>query len=222
MRSNVMFAAAILLALLTGGCTATYIPISWGMGERVQKLSRSDLMLAILFNRYDPKRQTLRVAGESFDEVMMPSEVQHHLGAYRPDTKIIYRNMYNEYTDKQLRDVMVHEMAHHVWFGSMSLTQRGEWIEHLEDNPSPMREMVRSLYRKVTDHDPEDFAFTVEYARPVDLEKLASMNLITTQERDELLAVRAPAPKQATPQSGTMVSAAAPELSLVAPTNAPK
>lgn len=190
MRCNVMLGAVILLAFLTGGCTATYIPISWGMGEKVHKLSRSDRTLAILFDRYDPKRQTLRVAGESFEEVMMPSEVPHHLGAYRKDTKQIYRNMYNEYTDQQLRDVLLHEMAHHIWFGSMTKTQREEWIEHLDENPSHVREMVRRIYHRSTDHDPEDFAFAVEYGRQADLEKLADMNLISVEERDVILAER--------------------------------
>lgn len=191
MRCYVLFVAVIVCAFFTGGCSATYVPISWGMGERVQALSRSDLTLSILFDRYDPRRQTLRVAGESFDEVMMPSEVPHHLGAYRPDTKLIYRNMYNEYTDKQLRDLMLHELAHHIWFGTMSLMQREEWIEHLDDNPSQVRELVRRLYHKPTDHDTEDFAFAVEYARPVDMEKLARMNLITEEERDVIVADRA-------------------------------
>ena len=67
-------ALLFLLAWLTAGCAATYVPISWDMGERVQQMTRSDQTLAILFDRYDPARSTLRVAGESFDEVMMPPE----------------------------------------------------------------------------------------------------------------------------------------------------
>jgi hypothetical protein len=215
MRCYAMFVAIIVFAFFTGGCTATYVPISWGMGERVQALSRSDRTLSILFGRYDPRRQTLRVAGESFDEVMMPSEVPHHLGAYRPDTRLIYRNMYNEYTDKQLRDLMVHELAHHIWFGSMSLMQREEWIEHLDENPSQVRDLVRRLYHKTTDHDTEDFAFAFEYARPVDMEKLARMKLITEEERDVIVADRARVPtpvKADLPGEIADLTVAAPDL----------
>lgn len=189
----------LALALLLGGCATTYIPISWGMGERVQHLSREDLTLSILFERYDPKRQTLRVSGASFDEVMMPSEVKHHLGAYRPDTKIIYRNMYQEFTDQGLRDLMLHELSHHIWFNYMSTKQRADWMDHLDQNPTPLRNMVRRVYEKETDHDAEDFAFSIEYARPLEIEVLCRMNLITTDERDKILAKLKPGPAPAPP-----------------------
>lgn len=226
MRCYAMFVAIIVCAFFTGGCTATYVPISWGMGERVQALSRSDRTLSILFNRYDPRRQTLRVAGESFDEVMMPSEVPHHLGAYRPDTKLIYRNMYNEYTDQQLRDLMVHELAHHIWFGTMTLTQREEWIEHLDENPSQVRALVRRLYHKPADHNTEDFAFTFELARQVDMEKLTRMKLITEEERDVIIAdrTRVPSPlKGNLPDETEDLTVAAPDLQVSTrfPTAAP-
>jgi hypothetical protein len=179
--------ALLLLSLLLGGCTATYIPISWGMGEKVQHLSRSDLMLSILYERYDPKRQTLGVSGSSFNEVMMPSEVKHHLGAYRFDTKLIYRNLYQEYTDQQLRDLMVHELAHHIWYGHMTTQQKQDWASHLDENPTPLRDIVRRVYKRPEEYPTEDFAFTVEFAREVDVEELVRLKLLTEEERDKIL-----------------------------------
>jgi hypothetical protein len=176
-----------LLVLLTCGCATTYVPVSWGFGKKVQELSRSDLTLATLFERYDPKRQTLRVGGDSFDEVMFPGEVKHHLGAYRPDTKLIYRNLYKDYNDRDLRDLMVHELAHHVWYNFMSPGQREMWRVHLSINPTPLQDMVRSVYSRPADYDTEDFAFTVEYPRPVDIEQLARLKIISDQERDAIL-----------------------------------
>jgi len=189
----------LLLALLTGGCATTYVPISWGFGDKVQQLSRSDLILTTLFDRYDPQRNTLRVAGASFDQVMMPSEVKHHLGAYRPDTKLIYRNLYHDYSDDQLRTLILHELAHHVWFSAMSREQRGQWREHLISHPSPLQSMVRRVYGRGTDYDSEDFAFTVEFARPVDIRELARMNIITPHERDAILGERRLAQQSAAP-----------------------
>lgn len=183
------FSVLLLLSLLMGGCTATYIPISWGMGEKVQHLSRSDQILSILYERFDPKRQTLAVSGASFNEVLLPGEVKHHLGAYRADTKLIYRNLFQEFTDQQLRDLMLHELAHHIWFGYMSSQQKADWAVHLDDNPTPLRDIVRRVYQKPQDHPAEDFAFTVEFAREVDIEELSRMNLLTEAERDRILQV---------------------------------
>lgn len=187
MHYRAFFMALFLLSLLMGGCTATYIPISWGMGEKVQHLSRSDLVLSILYQRYDSKRQTLAVSGASFNEVMMPSEVQHHQGAYRFDTKLIYRNLYQEYTDQQLRNLMVHELAHHIWYVHMTPQQRLDWGTHLDENPTPLRDMVRRNYKRPEDHPTEDFAFSLEYAREVDIEELARLKLLTEEERDKIL-----------------------------------
>ena len=213
-------AALFLLALSLGGCATTYVPISWNFGKQVQRLSRSDLTLAILYNRYDPSRTTLRVAGESFDEVMMPSEVQYHLGAYRQDTKLIYRSLYQDYSDQKLRDLMVHEFSHHIWFSFMSQKQRQQWEEHLANHPSPLQTMVRRVYPNPADYDSEDFAFTVEYARPVDIEELARLNLISGEERDAILAELWPIrqPAQAAAGSGT----ASPGLSQTALSTADK
>lgn len=176
-----------VFAFVLCGCATTYVPVSWGFGEKVQKLSRSDLTLATLFDRYDPERTTVRIGGSSFDEVMMPSEVKSHLGAYRPDTKLIYRNLYQEYNDKELRDLVLHEFAHHIWFTSMSREQRNLWRTHLRLNPSPYQAMVRMIYQNPADHDSEDFAFTVQNARPVDIQALATFNIITAQESDAIL-----------------------------------
>jgi len=204
-----------LLALFLGGCTATYVPISWGMGEKVNGLSRSDLTLAILFNRYDPDRKTLRVSGESYNEVMMPGDVKYHLGAYRRDAKQIYRNLFNEYNDQQLRDVMVHELSHHIWFHFMTSAQQVQWGEHLEQHPTPLRDMVRRVYPDPSQYDTEDFAFTVEFARQTDIEQLARMNLITQKERDDLLA-------QLKPAHPPMAQQAAPPLLAADPGPSPK
>jgi hypothetical protein len=213
MQCNVMFLVILLLGLLTSGCSTTYIPISWGMGDKVQALSRSDLTLAILFDRYDPDRQTLRVAGASFDEVMMPDEVKHHLGAYRADTKLIYRNLYQQYSDQQLRDLMVHEFAHHIWFSIMNPKQREEWGEHLNGNPTALQSFVRRAYPSSTDYRTEDFAFTVEYARPVDIQALETLKLIDAKERDALLSEQMAAQLPFPMQGNTTLSAADAEIS---------
>lgn len=178
---------ASLLVLSLQGCATTYIPVSWGMTEKVQQASRTDVTLATLFNRYDPQRTTLRVNGKSFDEVMMPEQVKYHLGAYRRDTKQIYKNLYREYNDVELRDLLVHELAHHIWFNHMSNKQQNRWRRYLALNPSPLQVMVRSTYNRPAEWDSEDFAYVVEYARPDDLEELAKLEVLTRQECDKLL-----------------------------------
>ncbi|MBJ6798965.1 SprT family zinc-dependent metalloprotease [Geomonas propionica] len=182
----------VVTALALSGCATTYVPISWGQGDAVKKLSKDDLFLSALFNRYDPDRSTLRVSGTSFEEVMMPNEVKLHLGAYRPDTKLIYRNLYQQYTDAQLRKVMLHELAHHVWFNGMSTQQRDEWRLYLTRNPTPLQAMVRSNYKQGTDYDSEDFAFAVEYARPSDLEQLATLKILTVEELNKIMKDKSP------------------------------
>jgi hypothetical protein len=217
MPGMVKFAVITLLAQLTCGCATTFVPISWGFGEKVQQLSRSDLTLVTLFDHYDPQRTTLRVGGASFDEVMMPSEVKHHLGAYRPDTKLIYRNLYNDYNDHDLRDLMVHELAHHIWFSFMSQEQRGQWRAHLTSNPSHLQGMVRRVYSRPADYDTEDFAFTVEFARPVDIEELARLKIISVQERDAILNEQFLVQHTRMPHGSTRLSAADSELSKTVP-----
>lgn len=187
MRDLLKILLFLLLALVTGGCATTFVPISWGFGDKVQQLSRSDLFLKTLFDRYDPGRSTLRVAGASFDQVMMPSQVKHHLGAYRRDTKLIYRSLYQEYSDAQLRTLMLHELSHHIWYSGMNESQREQWRSHLRQNPSPLQAMVRRVYSQNYDYDTEDFAFTVEFARQVDLEALATVNVIGSDERDAIM-----------------------------------
>lgn len=187
MAGTARLGAIILVVLLMSGCATTYVPVSWGLGERVSQLSRSDLMLTTLYNRYDPERSTIRIAGNSFDEVMMPSEVKFHLGAYRPDTKLIYRNLYHDYPQDELRDVVLHELAHHIWFNFMSQQQRTLWRIHLTENRSPLQQLIRRSYPPSTDYNSEDFAFTVEYARPVDIQELAKLNLISPAEEEAIL-----------------------------------
>lgn len=187
MSSMVKILSLLLLALLSNGCATTYVPVSWGLGDKVKEFSRSDLFLTTLFNRYDPSRSTLRVTAQSFDEPMMPSEVKNHLGAYRPDTKLIYRNLYQDYSDQQLRSLMLHELAHHVWFTGMTQDQRQQWEAHLYQYPSPLQMMVRRVYPRGSDYKTEDFAFTVQHARKVDIEALASIKVITEMERDALI-----------------------------------
>ena len=209
-------AAALLLSLSLSGCATTFVPISWNYGEKVQQLSRSDLTLAVLFNRYDPARETLRVSGESFDEVMMPSEVKYHLGAYRRDKRMIYRNMYQEFTDRGLRDLMVHEFAHHIWFSFMSPKQRDKWAGHLDNNPAPIQAMVRRVYPHPEDYATEDFAFTVEYARPVDIRELARLGILSTLECDTLLSGLAADKQTLTPKLSGGPSPSAPAQSQAA------
>lgn len=190
-RSTFYTTCAVLsLSLVLNGCAAVYVPISWDYFDEVQKLSRSDMLLAILYDRYDPDRQTLRGTGTSFEEVLKPVEVKHHLGAYRKDTKLIYRNLYNEYTATGLRNLLAHEFAHHIWFSFMKPDQREQWEEHLARNPNPLQVMVRRVYGRLADYAAEDFAFTVEAARPVDINELAAIGVITIKERDTLLAAQ--------------------------------
>jgi hypothetical protein len=177
----------LIVLLCSGGCNTAYVPVSWGQGEQVRRISTSDPTLTALFNHYDPDHKTIRFTGSSFEEVMMPSEVKYHLGAYRPDTKLIYRNLYREYTEQELRDLMVHEFAHHIWFTFMTPQQRNGWRKHLILNPSPIQEMVRGTYGDPATWEAEDFAFTVQYSRPVDIEMLARLEVIKPDEKEIML-----------------------------------
>lgn len=199
-----------MLALMLAGCSTTYVPISWGQGDLVKKLSREDPFLSLLFDRYDPQRSTLSVSGASFDEVMMPSEVKFHLGAYRRDSKLIYRNLYQQYSRDQLCSLMLHELSHHIWYFGMKQEQRDAWRAHMAANPTALQAIVRGTYRPGSDFDTEDFAFTVEHSRPVDLDKLAELKIITPGERDALMALRFPGKAQAA-AAGTAVRNAGPD-----------
>lgn len=196
----IRLAAAAVVVVMTSGCAATYVPVAWGYTKKVRTLAAEDPTLQILFGHCDPEHTTVRFPGESFNEVMMPSEVKNHLGAYRPDTKQIYRNL--EYTpnDEQLRDLLVHEIAHHCWYNKFSEGQRIEWQQHLASNPSPLQDMVRRVYPDPRSYDTEDFAFTIEYARPTDVQELVRMKVITEPEGEKLLQVLAK--RQQQPQEG--------------------
>lgn len=208
-----------LLLLLAAGCATTYVPVSWGDGDRVQKMSHSDVTLGTLFGRFDPERTTLRMDGESFDEVMMPSEVKYHLGAYRPDTKLIYRNLYRKYSDLEMRDLLVHEFAHHIWFTHMSKRQQELWRIYLVMNPTPLQTMVRTTYPQATDWDTEDFAFTIQYARPADIEELVKLDVISAEDGEKILKIlpqvrhAIPPPEESSATSGPDPYASLPEMS---------
>lgn len=196
------FVMAALFVMVSSGCATTYVPISWDHREQVLQLSRTDRALSILFQRYDPQRQTLRLSGESFDEVMWPSEVQYRLGAYRKETKLIYSNLYKSYTDAELRSLLLHEFAHHIWFQHMLPKQRDEWVAHLERNPSPLQDMVRAVYHDPRDYDAEDFAFSMQNLRPIDILELAKLKVIGGAETEVLLAASRPVARLAI-QPGT-------------------
>lgn len=193
----IKIAIAALIVMLLDGCATTYVPISWDHREKVMQLSRSDKALSILFQRYDPQRETLRTGGTSFAEVMWPGQVQHHLGAYRKESRLIYRNLYREFSDTELRDLILHEFAHHIWFQYLSTPQRDHWVEHLLKNPSSVQDLVRSSYRNPGDYDSEDFAFTMQQLRPIDILELTRMNVVTEPEGEILLSLTKSAPRHA-------------------------
>lgn len=178
----------VLWSLIGTGCATTYIPISREYRAQVHQMSRSDVTLSILFERFDPQRGTLRGGEESFNETMWPSEVPHHLGAYRTDTDLIYTNLYLTYSNDQLRELLIHELAHHIWFKAMSDTQRQGWTDYLAANPSPDQETVRRNYLHPQEFPAEDFAFTIQHARPADYRELEHLHLLTGQESDALVA----------------------------------
>jgi hypothetical protein len=179
----------MIIALLLTGCstTVTYIPISWGMGEKVKNLTQQDEFLKVLFNRYDPERTTLRVSGESFYEVLTPDTAAKRQGAYRTATHLIYRNFEKKLSDQELRSVMTHEIAHHVWFNFLKPEQKTAWQAHLEKNPSEWQKIVRQDYPEKNLHAAEDFAFTIAAPRKTDIEMLASLGVISAKERDAVL-----------------------------------
>lgn len=181
-RGIVRLAVAGVTCTMLAGCATTFIPISWGMREKVLLLSKQDAVLDILFRRYDPERTTLRVAGESFDIVEAPHSDWRYEGAYRPEYRIIYRNLEATLDGRDLRNVMVHEMAHHIWFNFMTEEQRGGWRRYLEGNPSNWQIMVRRTYEDKRLHDAEDFAYTVEFPRTEDIEALARLAVISEEE----------------------------------------
>jgi hypothetical protein len=185
---------AVAAALFLSGCSVTYIPVSWGMGERVKEISSRDELLNILFTRYDPKRLLLRVDGESFNEVLTADEAKLRLGAYRPEKKLVYRNLEADLDDAGLRDLLVHEVAHHVWFNFMNLDQQADWVSHLVRNPAPWQMMVRLTYRNPKSHDPEDFAYTIQFARPADIEMLADLGLMSRDEATRVIRTIPPDP----------------------------
>ena len=176
-----LLVAGIIAALLAG-CATTFIPISWGMRDKVLRISQQDEVLKILFHRYDPERNTLRVDGASFDIVEMPHKDWRFEGAYRREYKLIYRNLDVIPADSDLRNILVHEMAHHIWANFLTKEQKKGWCRHLQENPSRWQALVRSVYADAGTYDDEDFAYTVEFPRKVDVEELARLAIITEDE----------------------------------------
>lgn len=176
-----LIVAAVIATTLVG-CATTFIPISWGMREKVLCLSKQDEILGILFRRYDPERKTLRVDGVSFDVVGMEHDGWKYAGAYRPELCLIYRNLETTPDDRDLRNIMVHEMAHHIWFKFLTAQQKEDWVTYLRENPSRWQAMVRKIYEDEKLHDTEDFAYTVEFPRSADIEELARLAIINEDE----------------------------------------
>lgn len=181
----------LLLTLALSGCAVTYVPVSWELPPQVRKMTFTDEFLKVLYQRYDPQRQTLRIDGASFQETMTPKEAKKRLGAYRQDTKLVYKNLYIKLDDTQLRDLIAHEMSHHVWFSFMKSAQREAWRKHLADNPSPLQEFVVKNYEDPATHDAEFFAFVVSNPRPIDLRKLAELSVISSEEAEAIIRSRA-------------------------------
>lgn len=191
------FIVAGAIAAMLAGCAITFIPISWGMREKVLRLSQQDEVLCILFRRYDPERKTLRVDGASFDIVEMQHRDWKYEGAYRPEHRLIYRNLDAVLDDRDLRNVMTHEMAHHIWFCFLTAEQKAGWCRHLQENPSGWQTMVRRTYEDKRLYDAEDFAYTVEFPRKADIEALARLAIITEDEMRRWLQANTPAELQA-------------------------
>ncbi|HEX8960902.1 MAG TPA: hypothetical protein VF775_04950 [Geobacteraceae bacterium] len=176
-----LLAVGVMGAVIVG-CATTFVPISWGMREEVLRLSHQDEVSQILFHRYDPERKTLRVDGASFDFVDMPHSDWRLEGAYRQETRLIYRNLEIVPDDRELRNIMVHEMAHHIWFYFLSKEQKEIWCHYLKENPTRWQAVVRKVYQDKRLHDSEDFAYAVEFPRHVDIGELVRLGVITEDE----------------------------------------
>jgi hypothetical protein len=174
--------AAVIIAATLAGCSTTFIPISWGMRDKVLQLSQQDEVLKILFRRYDPERKTLRVDGASFDVVDMPHQDWRFEGAYRREYRLIYRNLDVLPADSDLRNILVHEMAHHIWANFLTKEQKEGWCRYLQENPSRWQAMVRNIYPDARSYDDEDFAYAVEFPRKADIDALARLGIITENE----------------------------------------
>jgi hypothetical protein len=181
----------IIVAILAG-CATTFIPISWGMRDKVLRLSQQDEVLKLLFHRYDPERKTLRVDGASFDIVEMPHKDWRFEGAYRREYRLIYRNLEVMPADGDLRNILAHEMAHHIWANFLTKEQKEGWCHYLQKNPSRWQALVRSIYTDARSYDDEDFAYSVEFPRKIDVEALSRLAIITEDEMRRWVRVNTP------------------------------
>jgi hypothetical protein len=181
-KGFVSLLVAGIFATILAGCATTFIPISWGMRDKVLRLSQQDEVLKILFHRYDPERKTLRVDGASFDIVEMLHKDWRFEGAYRREYQLIYRNLEVTPGDSDLRNILAHEMAHHIWANFLTKEQKKGWCQYLQENPSRWQALVRSIYTDARSYDDEDFAYAVEFPRKTDVEALARLAIITEDE----------------------------------------
>ena len=175
--------AVALVTVLAGCAPVPFVPISWGMRDRVLALSREDVVLAILYARYDPVRATLRIDGPSFDEFEKLENATTG-GAYRPDLELIYRNSESQLKGRELRNTITHEFAHHIWYRCLTAEQKEAWRAYLQGHPNRWQVMVRNVYPDPQQYDGEDFAYTVEFPRPEDIAELAELRVITTGEME--------------------------------------
>jgi len=183
---------AAAMVVLVACASTTFVPISWGMRDKVLSMSQRDEVLRILFQRYDPERKTLRVDGPSFELVDLPHSNWRFEGAYRAETHLIYRNLDISLEDPDLRNIMAHEMAHHIWSCFLNEEKKKEWGTYLAENPSHWQPVIRQAYRDVKVQSSEDFAYAVTFPRSADVRELATLDIISEEEMQRWLKVCPP------------------------------
>lgn len=174
----------IMFFFLTG-CVAMYVPISWDHREQVYKIIDKDPLLSALYKRYDPEKVTLR-GPNGFDELMSSFEGKSHLAAYKKTTNVIYINREANFTDEQLRQIVIHEFCHYLWNTKFDNTIKIKWDTYLQEQSSTIQRLV-NLYYPQSSQNVENFAFTVQFPQKTDILELVKLSILNGTEANAVL-----------------------------------
>jgi hypothetical protein len=167
------------------GCVAMYVPISWEHGDQIHNIIDKDPLLSALYKRYDPDRLTLR-GPSGFDELMSPFEVKSHLATYNKTTYAIYINREVNFTDQQLKEIIIHEFCHHIWNIKLDNATKNKWYAYLRQHPSTIQRLV-SLYYPLSNQNVENFAFTLQFPQKEDIKELSTLSILNEEEANAVL-----------------------------------
>ena len=175
----------LITVFFLSGCVTMYVPIVWDHREQVSKFIEKDPLLSALYKRYDPDKVTLR-GPNGFDELTSPFEAKTPLAAYKKSTNVIYVNREVNFTDEQLKQILIHEFSCHLWNTKFDNATKNKWETYLLRHPSTIPRLV-SLFYPQSSQNAENFAFTMQFPQKEDIKELVRLSILSEAEANPVL-----------------------------------